>query len=89
MFVRNLRAIVLSFVCGLLVSIVQAQPSVPQSYTLTVSTSMALEAMPANSAVEVKVSRFGPREFVDVAATAKAGKAIHAQHWFDLVVHKA
>jgi len=67
----------------------QAQPSVPQSYTLTVSTSMALEAMSANSAVEAKVSRFGPKEFVDVTATTKAGKAIHAQHWFDLVAHKA
>jgi hypothetical protein len=50
---------------------------------------MALEAMSTNSAVEAKVSRFGPREFVDVTATPKAGKAIHAQHWFDLVAHKA
>jgi len=88
MFVRNLRVIVLLFVCGLPVPIMQAQPSVPQSYTLTVSTGMALEAMSANSAVEAKVSRFGPREFVDVTAT-KAAKAIHAQHWFDLVAHKA
>ena len=26
---------------------------------------------------------------MDVTATAKAGNAIHAQHWFDLVAHKA
>jgi hypothetical protein len=50
---------------------------------------MALEAMSTGSAVEAKVSRFGPREFVDVTATTKAGQAVHAQHWFDLVVHKA
>jgi len=50
---------------------------------------MALESMSTGSAVEAKVSRFGPREFVDVTATTKAGKAIHAQHWFDLAAHKA
>jgi hypothetical protein len=73
----------------LLAPLLPAQTTVPQSYTLTVSTAMALEAMSTGSAVEAKVSRFGPREFVDVTATTKAGKAIHAQHWFDLVTHKA
>src|ERR1035437_1050200 len=89
MFVRNLLAIVLVFVCGFLVPTMPAQTSVPQSYTLTVSSGMALEAMSLNSPVEAKVSRFGPREFVDVTAGAPAGpKAIHARHWFDLVTHK-
>jgi hypothetical protein len=50
---------------------------------------MALEAMSLNSPVEAKVSRFGPREFVDVTGGAPAGpRAIHARHWFDLVTHK-
>ena len=89
MFVRNLLAIVLVFVCGFLVPTMPVQTSVPQSYTLTVSSGMALEAMSLNSPVEAKVSRFGPREFVDVTAGAPAGpKAIHARHWFDLVTHK-
>jgi hypothetical protein len=89
MFVRNLLAIVLVFVCGFLVLTMPAQTSVPQSYTLTVSSGMALEAMSLNSPVEAKVSRFGPREFVDVTGGAPAGpRAIHARHWFDLVTHK-
>ncbi len=50
---------------------------------------MALEAMSTGSAVEVRVSRFGPKEFVEVTATTKTGQAIHAQHWFDQVAHKA
>ncbi len=51
---------------------------------------MALEAMTLNAAVEAKVSRFGPREFVDVTGKAQAGqpKAVHVRHWFDLVTHK-
>ncbi len=85
----TLRTLLAALAACLLVSLMPAQSTVPQSYTLTVSSAMALEAMTANGAVEAKVSRFGPREFVDVTATAKAGKAIHAQHWFDLVAHKA
>jgi hypothetical protein len=51
---------------------------------------MALEAMFANVPAEVKLSRFGPREFVDVTVGAlPASKAVHARHWFDLVTHKA
>jgi len=89
MFVRNLCITLLASAAGPLVQLLPAQSAVPQSYTLTVSSAMALEAMSTGSAVEAKVSRFGPREFVDVTATTKAGKAIHAQHWFDLVAHKA
>jgi hypothetical protein len=89
MLAPNLRTILLAFATGLLVQLAPAQSAVPQSYTLTVSSAMALEAMSTGSAVEAKVSRFGPREFVDVTATTKAGKAIHAQHWFDLAAHKA
>jgi hypothetical protein len=76
-------------VISLLAPLVLAQPSVPQSYTLNASTAMALESMSTGSAVEVKVSRFGPREFVNVTAPPNAGKAFHVQHWFDLVSHKA
>jgi len=74
----------------LLVPLLPAQSSVPQSYTVTVSSSLALEAMSGNP-VEAKASRFGPREFVDVTVAPQAGhsKAIHARHWFDLVAHKA
>ena len=91
MYTRILRFIASVFVGGLLVPLLPAQSSVPQSYTLTVSTGLALEAMSANSAVEAKVSRFGPREFVDVTVAPQAGhsKAVHARHWFDLVAHKA
>jgi hypothetical protein len=89
MFAQTSRIIFTALVISLLAPLVQGQPSVPQSYTLTESTVMALEAMSTGSAVDVKVSRFGPREFVDVTATSKAGKAVHAQHWFDLVAHKA
>lgn len=89
MFATCLRATLLVFAAGFLVPILPAQTAVPQSYTLTVSSAMALEAMSTGSAVEAKVWRFGPREFVDVAAATKAGKAIHAQHWFDLVARKA
>ena len=85
----TLRTLLVALAASLLVSLLPAQSTVPQSYTLTVSSAMALEAMSTGSAVEAKVSRFGPREFVDVTATPKAGKAIHAQHWFDLVAHKA
>jgi hypothetical protein len=88
MFAPGLRTTLLVFVAGYLAPTLTAQSSVPQSYTLTVSSAMALESMSTGSAVEAKVSRFGPREFVDVTATAKAGNAIHAQHWFDLVTHK-
>jgi hypothetical protein len=88
MFAPGLRTTLLVFVAGFLAPTLTAQSSVPQSYTLTVSSAMALESMSTGSAVEAKVSRFGPREFVDVTATAKAGNAIHAQHWFDLVTHK-
>jgi hypothetical protein len=40
--------------------------------------------------VEAKVSRFGPREFVDVTVAPQAGhsKPTHARHWFDLVAHR-
>jgi hypothetical protein len=51
---------------------------------------MALEAMFSNASAEVKVFRFGPREYVDVTVGAPpAPKAVHARHWFDLVAHKA
>ena len=84
----TLRTLFVALAACLLVSLISAQSGVPQSYTLTVSSAMALEAMTTGSAVEAKVSRFGPREFVDVTATVKAGKVIHAQHWFDLLTHK-
>lgn len=85
-----LRTLLVVLAACLLVSLVPAQSNVPQSYTLTVSSGMALEAMSLNSPVEAKVSRFGPREFVDVTAGATTGsKSIHARHWFDLVTHKA
>ena len=85
-----LRTLLVALAACLLVSLMPAQSTVPQSYTLTVSSGMALEAMTANSAVEARVSRFGPREFVDVTGNAQAGqpKAIHVRHWFDLVTHK-
>jgi hypothetical protein len=90
MFVRDLCAIVLVVVYGLFVQIMTAQSSVPQSYTLVMSSNMALEAIFANSAAEIKVSRFGPREFADVTVAPRAGqpKAVHVRHWFDLVAHK-
>jgi hypothetical protein len=78
-----------ALVISLLAPLVQAQTAVPQSYTLSASTVMALEAMPTGSAVDVKVSRFGPREFVDVTSPPNAGKAVHTQHWFDLIARKA
>ncbi len=84
------RTLFVAVATCLLGSFMRAQTSVPQSYTLTVSSSLALEAMSLNSPVEARVSRFGPREFVDVTAgTATGSKAIHARHWFDLVAHKA
>jgi len=89
MFECKFRNLLLAFAGGLLFQLLPAQSTVPQSCTLTVSSAMALEAMSTGSAVEAKVSRFGPREFVDVTGTTKAGKAVHAQHWFDLVAHKA
>lgn len=73
MYTRILRFIAVAFVGGLLVPLLPAQSSVPQSYTLTVSTGLAFEAMSANSAVEAKVSRFGPREFVDVTVAFRRG----------------
>jgi hypothetical protein len=41
--------------------------------------------------VEAKVSRFGPKEFVEVTAAPQAGQgqAVHARHWFDLLARKA
>jgi hypothetical protein len=89
MLAQTSRVLFTALAVGLLAPLLQAQPSVPQSYTLTASTAMALEAMSTGSAVEVKVSRFGPKEFVDVTAEPKAGNAVHAQHWFDLIAHKA
>ncbi len=83
-----LRILLVAIAAFLLVSLMPAQSAVPQSYTLTVSSAMALEAMSTGSAVEARVSRFGPREFVDVTGGAPASKAIHARHWFDLVTHK-
>ena len=79
----------MALLIGLLTPLVLAQPTVPQSYTLTASTVMALEAMSTGTAVDVKVSRFGPQEFVDVTAPSQAGKPVHAKHWFNLVTHKA
>jgi hypothetical protein len=89
MLTRDSRAIFLALAACLPLPFLPAQSSVPQAYTLTESSRMALEAMYADSAADISVSRFGPREFVDVTATSKAGQAIHAQHWFDLVAHKA
>jgi diacylglycerol kinase len=87
----TLRALLVALAACLLVSLVLAQSTVPQSYTLTVSSAMALEAMSLNSAVEARVSRFGPREFVDVTGKAQAGqpKAVHVRHWFDLATTKS
>ena len=86
----TLRTLLVALAACLLVSLVPAQTTVPQSYTLTVSSGMALEAMTLNAAVDARVSRFGPREFVDVTGKAQAGqpKAVHVRHWFDLVTHK-
>jgi hypothetical protein len=89
MLAQTFRILFMALVISLLTPLLQAQPTVPQSYTLNASTAMALEAMSTGSAVEVKVSRFGPREFVDVTAPPNASKAFHVQHWFDLVAHKA
>jgi hypothetical protein len=88
MLTRGSQSIFLALAACLLVPHLPAQTTVPQSYTLTVASGIALEAMTANSAVEARVSRFGPREFVDVTGGAPASKAIHARHWFDLVTHK-
>jgi len=83
------RVLFQALAISLLTSFLHAQTTVPQSYTLTVSSGMALEAMSTGSAVEARVSRFGPREFVDVTAGVPTGsKAIHVRHWFDLVTHK-
>jgi len=82
------RTVLVALAACLLVLLMPAQTTVPQSYTLTVSSGMAIEAMTANSAVEARVSRFGPREFVDVTGGVPASKAIHARHWFDQVTHK-
>jgi len=90
MFVRVFSAIVLAVVSCSFVSPLPAQTAAPQSYTLTATSSMALEAMFSNASAEVKVFRFGPREYVDVTVGAPpAPKAVHARHWFDLVAHKA
>jgi len=91
MVARVLRFIPLAVAGGLLVLLLPAQSSVPQSYTLTCSSGLALEAMSGNSVVEAKVSRFGPREFVDVTVAPEAGhsNAVDARHWFDLVAHNA
>jgi hypothetical protein len=89
MYAQTFRVLFMALLICLLAPLLQAQPAVLQSYTLTASTAMALEAMSTGSAVDVNVYRFGPREFVDVTAPPKAGKAVHAQHWFDLVAHKA
>jgi len=86
---RITRPILLALATCLLIAPAPAQTAVPQSYTLTATSSMALEAMFANAAAEVKVSRFGPREYVDVTVEAPpTSKAVHARHWFDLVAHK-
>jgi len=91
MLIRVSQVILLAFAGCLLVPFLSAQSAVPQSYTLTASSNMAVEAMFANAAADVKVSRFGPREFVDVTVAPLAGqpKAVHVRHWFDLVAHKA
>ena len=89
MSAQTFRVILMALVISLLAPLVLAQPSVPQSYTLNESSAMALEAMSTGAAVVVKVSRFAPREFVDVTAPPNAGKAFHVKHWFDLVNHKA
>lgn len=85
-----LRTLLAALAACLIVSLVPAQTTVPKSYTLTVSSGMALESMSLNAAVEARVSRFGPREFVDVTGKAQAGqpKSVHVRHWFDLVTHK-
>jgi hypothetical protein len=87
---RGTQAILWALAACLSVPLLPAQSSAPQSYTFTISSRAALEAMFANSTAEIKVSRFGPREFVDVTVAAQAGqpKAVHARHWFDLVTHK-
>ena len=71
---RVSQSIFLALAACFLVPLLPAQTAVPQSYTLTVSSGMALEAMTANSAVEARVSRFGPREFVDVSGGAPASQ---------------
>lgn len=91
MFALGLRTIFLALAVCLLAPNVQSQAAVPQSYTLTVSLGTAPEAMSVNAAVEAKVSRFGPREFVEVTTAPQAGQgqAVHARHWFDLLARKA
>jgi len=90
MFNQNLHVVMLALAGGFLVSLLPAQTTVPQSYTLTVLSGAALESMTTNGVVEAKVSRFGPREFVEVTAAPQAGqaKAVHNRHWFDLVSHR-
>ena len=63
-----LRTLLVALAACLFVSLMLAQSTAPQYYTLTVSSSMALEALSFNSAVEAKVSRFGPREFAEELA---------------------
>jgi len=72
----TLRTLLVALAASLLVSLLPAQSTVPQSYTLTVSSAMALEAMSTGSAVEAKVSRFGPREFVDVIEVDPARRVV-------------
>jgi len=90
MFIRVFSAIVLAIVSSALVPLLHAQSSMPQSYTLTAASSMALEAMFSGAPVEVHLSRLGPREFVDVTGKAQSDqtKVVHARHWFDLITHK-
>ncbi len=91
MFAHGFRAIFLALAVCLLAPLLQAQSAGPQSYTLTVTSGTAPEAMSVNAVVEAKVSRFGPREFVEVTAAPQAGQttAVHARHWFDLLARKA
>jgi len=61
MFVRIFSAIVYAIASCYLIPLLPAQSTVPQSYTLTATSSMAIEAMFAGAPIEVKLSRFGPR----------------------------
>ncbi|SPE25317.1 exported hypothetical protein [Candidatus Sulfopaludibacter sp. SbA3] len=73
MHARVFRFILLAAAGGLLVPLLPAQSSAQQSYTLCSSSGLALEEMSGNSVVEANVSRFGPREFVDVTVAPRAG----------------
>jgi hypothetical protein len=83
--------LLLAFVFGIFLPTLRAQPSPPQTYSLTLVSNLTEVSLFSGREANVKIYRNGSKELVEVALAPGAGrsKAVQMRYLFDFQAHKA